>query len=108
MKMSSDTKKGIIITVLGVGLAWLLVYIANKERKEDQGEVSAHIITDESIMVAYKAYKSGLDSGESKEALAEINNELKSEYGLSVDYRPMKNKFVVYDKKGKLLKEIDG
>jgi hypothetical protein len=101
--MTTETKKGLICLTLGVGLAWLIVYLLKREKK---GDKDMPIITDESITVAVNAYKNGMDAGEPQENLDEINNQLKEEFGLTVEYKPLQNKYIVYDSTGKKLKEV--
>lgn len=104
MTLTTETKKGLVCVTLGLTLAWVIVYIINKEKKEEVAYQP--IVTDDSIRVAVEAYKSGMDAGESKENLRGINDELKSEFGIYVEHKPLKGKFYVYDLSGKKVKEV--
>lgn len=107
MKWSIDTRQAVLMTTFGIGLAALVIYISERERKSDLASSDGPLITDESIMVAYSAYKSAMDEKESQSTLSELNAALKDEFGVTVAYRPLRKKYVVYDGKGKLLKELD-
>ncbi len=106
MKISTETKKGVICLALGLGLSYLIVYLLKRDKERAATEKETHIITDESISVAVNAYKSGMDAGESQADLDEINRQLKEEYGITVQYKPIQNKFVVRDVDGKKVKEV--
>ncbi len=105
MTISTENKKALVCLTLGIALAYVIVFIVKKEKKEE-GEINQPTITDANINIAVDAYKSGMDSGESKESLDEINKELKKEFGLSVEFKTLKNKYYVYDMAGKKVKEV--
>lgn len=104
MTLSTETKKGLTCLVLGAAMIWAIVFIIKKEKNES--DVVQPVITDESITIAVNAYKSGMDAGESKTDLDEINNELRSEFGLTVEFKSLLNKFYVRDLSGKKVKEV--
>jgi hypothetical protein len=102
--MTTDTKKGLICIVLAVGLTWTIVYFVNKEKKRDK-EDKQPAITEQNIKWAVDAYKAAMDAGEPKENLDEVNEELKKEYGLTVEFNPLKTTYIVRDLSGKKVKE---
>lgn len=106
MTITTETKKAFTCLVIGVGLAWVIVWLVNREKKSSDEKDIQPIVTDESVTVAVNAYKSGLDAKESKENMDEINNELKEEFGLTVEFKPLDNKFIVRDLSGKKVKEV--
>lgn len=63
-------------------------------------------ITDYTIKVAAWAYKSGIEAGENEQTMEDINNELKKEFGVYVQYTILNQKFYVYDLSDKLIAEV--
>ncbi len=105
MTISTENKKALVCLTLGLALAYVVVFLVKKEKKEES-EIEQPAITDSTINIAVDAYKSGMDAGETPENLNEINSELKKEFGLSVEFKTLKNKYFVYDLSGKKVKEV--
>lgn len=106
MTISTDNKRALTCLVVGLGLAWVIDYMMRREKKESSVADNQPIITEESITVAVNAYRSGQDAGETRENLEEINRQLKDEFGLTVEYKPMSGKYYVNDLSGKRVKEV--
>lgn len=104
MTLSTETKKGILVLAGSLALSALVIYLIRRDSKESYDDRPA--ITEETMMVAYKAYKDAKDAGEPPENLKEVNEELKKEFGLTVEYKSIKDKFYIYDSDGKKIKEV--
>lgn len=102
--MNQETKKGLICLLIGLAGVWATIYIINREKKQESKDQP--VVTDESIRIASEAYKTAMEENEPKQKLDEINRQLVKEYGLSVEFEPMKNKYIVRDLAGKKVKEV--
>jgi hypothetical protein len=101
--MSGRDKSGLIGFTFGIGLTFLVIWLINRDKapKEVQPPVS-----DESISVAVEAYSKAMSEGQSKENMDELNNQLKSEFGVTIKYSAITGKFTVMDKSGNKIKDV--
>lgn len=102
--MTKDVKQAIIGFTLGAGLLWLLIKAVEKSRADDTPVQPKY--TDEDIAVAVTAYQEAMAAGEGQAALAELNEEIKKDYGLTVMFRHSDEKFVVKNLSGREVKIV--
>jgi hypothetical protein len=102
--MNKDTKQALLGFGLGFVLFWLLTKAIDKSKGDDTPVQPKY--TDEDIAVSVTAYRDAMAAGESQEALDELNDELKKEYGLTVLFRVSDQKFVVKNLSGREVKVV--
>lgn len=100
--MSTDNKKTLLCVVIGLALAATVMYIVNREKKEES-KVKVPTIAD--INAAINAYRAAYSAGETQDDLDEINRLSLDEFGVKVKFNPQGNSFIAYDITGKKLKE---
>lgn len=102
--MSTDTKKGLICITLAAGLAWVVLYLIKKEKNQENPDQP--VVSQQGITAAVTAYQTAMQEGDSAIELDQMNEALKKEFGVTVEYRPVSNKYYVYDLTGKKVKEV--
>ncbi len=97
--MTTENKQALLGLLGGAALLFITVKVfkADKDKKEKQPEV-----TEASISAALIAYQDAMNDNQN---LDEMNEELKKEFGLTVQFKAMENKFIVKDLKGNVVRE---
>lgn len=101
--MTVDNKKTLLSVVIGLAIAAAVMYVVNREKKQEDAKKKAPMPAD--INAAISAYRAAYDAGETQEDLNEINRLSLDEFGVKVKFSPETNKFIAYDITGKKLKE---
>lgn len=100
--MTTDSKKYLLGTALGLLVFWLLH--RNFLKKSD--EEKAVPVTDANIAIATDAFTAALEAGEPQSTLNDLNSSFASEYSLRMYVRKSDGVLVVTDLSGKEIKTI--
>ena len=103
--MTLENRKTIVGVATGVTLFALVVHFFLRPDADSKGD-KEEIVKPENIETAVTAYRSAIEKQEDEETLKSLNKQMLKEFGVSVSYNQDNKRYVVRDKKEKIIKTV--